>query len=92
MNLGKKDSWKAAAVAAVFCCVAGAGAADLGNELGRRLPRAQEAQRPLRQILICRAATPYLFTIINYLLPIICAAQRRIHGAVPVSTGIVRPE
>ena len=43
MNLGKKDSWKAAAVAAVFCCVAGAGAADLGNELGQKfLPPASD--------------------------------------------------
>ena len=43
MNLGKKDSWKAAAVAAVFCCVAGAGAADLGDELGQKfLPPASD--------------------------------------------------
>ena len=43
MNLVKKDSWKAAAVAAVFCCVGGASAADLGKELGQKfLPSASD--------------------------------------------------
>ena len=41
MGLLKKDSWKAAAVAAVFCYVAGVGAADLGEALGQKfLPSA----------------------------------------------------
>ena len=43
MNLMLKDSWRTAAIAAVFCCVAGMSAADLGSELGRKfLPSASD--------------------------------------------------
>ena len=43
MELTKKDSWKTAAIAAVFCCAAQMSAADLGKELGQKfLPAASD--------------------------------------------------